>query len=119
MLDAYLGAAECYQRAGQIDKAEAVLVQATTAHPESAALQLLLGRILWHSGKYPPASAALTKAQELDPSDPEPLFYLGNIAVGEGRVAECLKLLERYLAMTPKNQQNVATAKDLIKALKK
>jgi len=118
-IEAYQGAAECYQRAGQMDKAALLLQKGVDAHPESAVLQLWLGKVLWTAGQYSEASAALTKAKELAPSDPEPLFYLGMIAVGEGKTAKCVELLQQYLAMSPQNAQNVAQAKGLIQALKK
>jgi len=119
MVEAYLAAAECYQRAGQMDKAALLLKQGVEAHPESAELQLWHGKVLWTAGQYSEAATALTKAKEQAPSDPEPLYYLGMIAVGEGKSAECVKLLEQYLAMNPRNAQNVAQAKGLIQALKK
>ena len=54
-----------------------------------------------------------------DPTNAEPYYYLGTIAVGQNKTAECIAHLEKYLSLNPQNAQNVATAKGLIAALKK
>jgi len=84
-----------------------------------AKLLIQQGIILFNTGKPAEAAEVFQKLVAADPALPEPYFYLGNIAVGQGKTAECISFLEKYLSMNPTNAQNVATAKGLIAALKK
>ncbi len=118
MIEAYAGAAEAYQKANQVGRTEEMLAKAVTDHPENGKIHYLRGMVLYHLGKYPEATASLKKSQELDPANPEPLFYLGTIAVSEGRTNDCLALLDKYLASNPTRKDNIETAKGLIQALK-
>jgi len=84
-----------------------------------AKLLIQQGVILFNTGKSAEAAEVFQKVVAADPALAEPYFYLGSIAVGQGKTAECIQQLEKYLSMNPTNAQNVATAKGLIAALKK
>lgn len=116
--DAYAGASAAYQNAKHTEKAEEILSRAVAATPNDGKLQHMYGVILFNQGKYAEAEVVLKKARELDPTNPEPLYFLGTIAVSLGRTNECIALLEQYIAANPTNQETLATAKDLLGALK-
>ena len=71
------------------------------------------------AGNAKEAEAAFRKAAALDPSNPEPLFELATIAVGQNQVAEAVGMLEKYVGMTGQSPKNLETAKGLLGALKK
>jgi len=116
--EAFLGLANLYLASNQLPKAQEMAQKAVAAHPDDAKAQFLLGYVDFNTGKQDEATEAFKKAGSLDPSNAEVHFYLGSIAVGQGKTEECIAELEKYLAASPTNQQNVATAKGLIAALK-
>ena len=63
------------------------------------------------------SATAATKDGAADPSNPEPIYYIGAISVGLNKVEEARTNLEKYLSMNPTNAQNVATAQGLLQAL--
>jgi len=75
--------------------------------------------LLLNSGDTAGATAAFEAALAADPTMAEAHYHLGTILVGQGKTAEAIEHLEKYLSLNPENQQNVATAKGLIQALKK
>ena len=93
--------------------------EALKTSPDDAQLNLQAGIAYFDAGKPEEAAAALKKAQSLDASNPESYYYLGSIAVSQGKTDECVAYMEKYLSMSPANKQNVQTAQGLIAALKK
>jgi Tfp pilus assembly protein PilF len=117
--DAFMALAAVRELDGRMQEAADGLLAAAASFPQDAKLQYALGIASINAGKTAEGEAALKKAAELDPANPEPLFHLATIAVGNNRVPEAVGLLEKYLAMTGQVPANVETAKALLGALKK
>ncbi len=117
--DAFVALAAVRELDGRLQEAEEGLLATAPNFPQDAKFQYALGIMSINSGKTAEGEAALKKAAELDPGNPEPLFHLATIAVGNNRVTEAVSLLEKYLAMTGQVPANVETAKALLGALKK
>jgi len=108
-----------YQKSGQDEKAAEMMGRAADANPADAVAQFNRGAMLLNSGDPAGAVEAFEAALALDASLAEAHYYLGTILVGEGRVPEAIDHLETYLSTEPEKEQNVATAKGLLEALKK
>jgi Flp pilus assembly protein TadD len=117
--DGFMAMAAVRELDGRSQEAAEGLFAAAANFPQDAKFQYALGITSMNAGKAAEGEAALKKAAELDPSNPEPLFHLATIAVGNNRVPEAVSLLEKYLAMTGQVPANVETAKALLGALKK
>ncbi|MFI5184244.1 MAG: tetratricopeptide repeat protein, partial [Vicinamibacteria bacterium] len=115
--DAWNSLATMYQASGQKEKAIATIKEAAAKNEGDATLQFNLGIFLLNAQDADGAEAAFKKAQTLDAANSEVEYYLGTIAIQKGNTAECIAHLEKYLASSPKNAQNAATAKGLIAAL--
>jgi len=113
--DASVALAKVYQDSGQGDKAMALMSQ---AGENDARAQFNLGVMHLTANKNDEAEAAFMKAEAMDATNPEIQYYLGTIALNKGKTEECVARLEKYLSMSPKNAQNVATAQGLLQALK-
>jgi tetratricopeptide (TPR) repeat protein len=118
MADDYAAAAVGLQNSSQRARAIEILTEGATQYPTNARIQLALGEVYYNGASYPEATAAFKKAQELDATLAEPLYYLGMIAVSQNRTQECIALLEKYLALKPTNTQTVEAAKGVLGALK-
>jgi tetratricopeptide (TPR) repeat protein len=118
MANDYAAAAVGLQNSGQRARAIEVLNEGATQYPTNARIQLALGEVYYNSAKYPEATVAFKKTQELDATMAEPLYYLGMIAVSQNRTQDCITLLESYLALNPTNAQTVEAAKGVLGALK-
>jgi tetratricopeptide (TPR) repeat protein len=116
--DAWVGLARALQLSGQGDKAMEVLEKASAANESSASLQFNLGLFYMNAQRSDKAEEAFKKAEALDASNTEVLYYLGTIALNKGDTAGCIERLEKYLASSPTNAQNAATAQGLLGALK-
>jgi hypothetical protein len=44
--------------------------------------------------------------------------YLGVIAIAQNRVADCVALLRKYIAMRPSNARNLKNAEDILQSFK-
>jgi Flp pilus assembly protein TadD len=117
--DAFVAVAAVRELDGRSQEAVEGLLAAAANFPQDAKFQYALGITSINAGKTAEGEAALKKAAELDPANPEPLFHLATIAVGNNRVPAAVSLLEKYLAMTGQVPANVETAKALLGALKK
>lgn len=116
--DAWTGLARSYQDAGQRDKAMEIMKDASAKNEGDAGVQFNLGIFLLNAQQPEAAEEAFKKVQTLDATNTEVEYYLGTIAVQKGNTADCIAHLEKYLASSPKNAQNAATAQGLIAALK-
>jgi Flp pilus assembly protein TadD len=116
--EATLSLARVYQDSGQGAKAAEVMTKAAASGQDDPKMQFNLGIYYLNSGRTEDAAAALQKAATLDPQNAEVYYHLGTLAVGQNKVADAVSHLEKYLSMTPTNQQNVATAQQLLAALK-
>ena len=117
--DAWTALARAYQDAGDKAKALETLKEAEAQNAEDATVQFSLGVYYLSAQQLDEAQAAFKKAQTLDPSNAEALFHLATIDLNKGDTAGAVTLLDKYLASSPKNTQNVSTAQGLVAALKK
>jgi tetratricopeptide (TPR) repeat protein len=117
--DSFIALAAVRELDGRGAEAIEGLVAAAPGFEQDARFQYALGMTASNSGRTPVAKAAFEKAIALDASNPEPLFQLATIAVGENRIPEAMGLLEKYLAATGQVPANVETAKGLLAALNK
>jgi Flp pilus assembly protein TadD len=117
--DAYLALAAVRQLDNRTGEAADGLLAAAPNFAEDPKFQFMLGATCANAGRNAEAEAAFRKAMALDPQNPEPLFQLGTILVGQNKVPEAVSLLERYVGMTGQAAANLQTANGLLAALKK
>jgi tetratricopeptide (TPR) repeat protein len=117
--DSFIALAAVRELDDRGSQAAEALLAAAPAFEQDAKFQYALGITSSNAGKPAEAEAAFKKAAALDPANPEPLFHLATIAVGQNRVAVAVGLLEQYLGMTGQVPANLETAKGLLGALKK
>jgi tetratricopeptide (TPR) repeat protein len=115
--EAYNALAVALLEGGRKDEALAVLEKGVVAVPQDARLQYSLGAFYLNAGKVPEAKEAFTRAEGLEPANPEVQFQLATIALNQNDTAGALARLEKYVATASADAQNVATAKSLITAL--
>ena len=108
--------ASVYQSSGQGDKAMEVAKQ--SASGGDAKSQFNLGIVAMNQGKEEDALAAFQKAAELDPTNPEPHYFIGTRSMQLGKLPEAVAALEKYIAMAPAGAANLAAAKQILPALK-
>ena len=111
--------AQVYQESGQGDKAMALLETSAGANPTDVKAQFNRGIFLLNANKNEEAAAAFEAAIKADPNFAESYYRLGALLIGQGKIPEAIQNLEKYLSLNPTDQQNVATAQGLLKALKK
>lgn len=116
--EARMALSSVYQRTGRDKEAEALIEESAAGGGEDARVYFNLGVMKFNAGDTAAAVKAFTRAAELAPDNPEALYYLGTLAVQEGRTEDAVRHLEDYLSRSPKNEQNVATAKGLLQAFK-
>jgi predicted Zn-dependent protease len=72
--------------------------------PNSVRMYIGLGIALYARNSYDAAIEALCHASDLDPSDPRPYVYLGQMHdVSKGRAPEVAKRLQRFMETNPAN----------------
>lgn len=116
--DALTNLSAVYVNTGRAAEANELLAKSASGSSDPKVL-LQQGVVLFNTGKQAEAAEIFQKLVAADPTSAEPYYYLGTIAVGQGKTAECIAHLEKYLSLNPQNATNVATAKGLIAALKK
>lgn len=117
--DGYTALAAMLEASGAPEKGLAVLTEAAPKFEQDGRFQFQLAIAYTNAGRAQDATAAFRKAAALDPSNLEILFYLGTAAVGRNDIAEAVANLEKYVAATGQNPENLATAQQLLKALKR
>ena len=118
-VEAWTALSRAYEDGGDKAKALETLKEAESQNADSAAVHFSFGLYYLKAQQFDEAEAALKKAMTLDPSNTEALFHLATVSLNKGDTAGAVTLLEKYLASSPKNPQNVSTAQGLIAALKK
>jgi Flp pilus assembly protein TadD len=118
-VDAIVALAAVRELDGRGSEAADAMIAAAGPFEQDGRFQYALGITCINAGKSPEAEAAFRKVLALDPTNPEPSYHLATIAVGQGKTAEAVALLEKYLGMTGQDPANVATAKGLLAALQK
>lgn len=116
--DGYTALAAMLEASGAPEKGLAVLTEAAPKFEQDGRFHFQLAIAYTNAGRAQEATAAFRKAASLDPANAEILFYLGTAAVGRNDVAEAIANLEKYVAATGQNPQNLATAQQLLKALR-
>ena len=72
--------------------------------PQSAMLHIGLGVAFYSLGSYDPAAKALCRATDLDPSDPRPYLFLGQMFdISLSQTDEVTKRLKRFAETQPRN----------------
>jgi Flp pilus assembly protein TadD len=117
--DSYVALARVLEAAGQSEQALALLAEAAERFADDARLQLSLGVRYFDLSLADQATAAFQRARVLDASDPEPLYFLGMLAVQKGLVPEAVAGLEKYVALSGQDPKNLQTARELLGELKK
>src|SRR5688572_19114447 len=72
--------AEAYRKAGELDRARAILESGITRHPDYASAHVVLGRVLIDQGSLEIAATEFRRVLELDPENRVALRSLGDIA---------------------------------------
>ncbi len=117
--DTLLSLAGVYLGMGQNDKAKEMLDKATAENPGDPRAELRRGIFLRNANDNEGAITAFKAVLDADPNNLDANFNLGELMVGAGKFPEAIKYLEKYLSLNPTSQQDITTAKGLIKALKK
>jgi cytochrome c-type biogenesis protein CcmH/NrfG len=116
--DAFIALGALYGTRGKTKEGADLMLAAAPNFEQDARFQFVLGTTCVNAGQSPAAATAFRKVIALDPNNAEPHFYLGTIAVGENKVADALAELQKYVAASGQDPQNLATAKKLIDVLK-
>lgn len=111
--------AAVYESSGRHDKALELLKRAAAADPKNAFTQFNRGVFLVNANQNEEAAVAFEAALAANPGLVEAHFHLATIFLGQNKAPLALEHLDTYLAANPTNEQNVATAKALIAALRK
>ena len=117
--EGFIALAALYGANGKTQEAADLLIQAAPTFDGNATFQYVLGTTCLNAGRSQPAAEAFRKVVALDPGNIAPHFYLGSLAVGENKVADAIAELDKFVAGTGQNPQDLATAKKLLEVLKK
>lgn len=111
---------ESYASRGQTEEAAKALIAAIREHPGDPVLWVGLGNALMdHAGTLTPASQlAFSRAAELAPGHPAPLFFLGLALVRSGDPREGVALWEQLLANAPADASWRPLVEDAIRAIR-
>jgi Flp pilus assembly protein TadD len=115
----YVALAVVREAQGQREKAFQTLSEAAPRFENNPKFAYSAGLLYYDWGKADEAAAAFQQTRTLDPANPEPLYFLGLLAVQKNQQQEGLKYLEQYVGASGQNAKNLATAQGLLKALKK
>ncbi len=114
--DAMVALGRVYQDSGQGQKAIDLMSKGSAGSDPKA--QFNLGIMLMNQNKDEEALAAFKKTVELDPASAEAYFFIGTRSLQLGKLPEAVDALEKYIGMNPSNAANLATAKQMLPALK-
>ena len=95
------------------------LLAAAPAFAEDAKFQYILGITCIECGEERRGGGSVPEGHGPRPANPEPLFQLGTILVGQNKLPEAISLLEKYVGMSGQAPANLQTANGLLAALKK
>jgi Flp pilus assembly protein TadD len=117
--DGYIALAGVLQAANKGDEAAKTLSDASARFQQDAKFRYALAVVYYDSGKRDEAIAAFKQVRMLDPANPEPLYFLGVLAVQAGDTPQALTYLNQYVSASGQNPRNLETAQGLLKVLKK
>jgi len=92
-------------RDGNIDAAVDKARLAAHRNPYSAAIEQLLGIVLYKKGLNDDARAALRRAIQIDPTIPQYYFQLAQVNFSDHRYANAATRLETFLRLNPNNAE--------------
>jgi tetratricopeptide (TPR) repeat protein len=108
-----------YRETGRLQKAVDIVEKTASENPADARAQFNKGTYLLAANETERAIAAFEAAITADPAMAEAYFRLGTLMVGQSRIPEAIAHLEKYLSLGPTKDQNVATARGLLQAIRK
>jgi tetratricopeptide (TPR) repeat protein len=97
--------AEAYRKAGEFDRARAILEQGLSKHPGYASAYVVLGRVFFDLSDMEPATDSFRRVLELDPHNLVALRSLGDIARAAGRRDEALGYFQELRHQDPSNAE--------------
>jgi len=97
--------AEAYRRAGELERAWALLEAGLERHADYASAHVVHGRVLLDLGREAEAEAAFRRVLGLDPENLVALRALGDLARRAGRAAEALGYYEQLRRRDPTNPE--------------
>ncbi len=95
------GLGEQYARASDLGQAEAQLIKVLEKRPDYHAAQLLLGRVLYESGRFARARTHLGRAIRLRPTDPVAYLVLTQLWLDVRRYDEATRVVEALSSAVP------------------
>ena len=104
-----------YFRFGDTDKALAEYQRVTELSPDNAAGYVNIGAVYFRQGKYADCIAPFQKALEIQ-QDPDVYSNLGTAYFFLKRYDESVKMLEKAVALSPKNEQLMGNLGDAYRA---
>ncbi len=93
--------AEQFARLSELERAEAQLKRVLDKHPDYAAAQLLMGRVLYEAQKTTRARVHLARAIKLRPNDTEAYLVLTQLALDQGKIDEASRVVDELSAALP------------------
>jgi tetratricopeptide (TPR) repeat protein len=108
--------AEAYRKAGEYDRARAILEQGLEKHPTYASAHVVLGRVLMDLNKSDEAVESFRKVLQLDPHNLVALRSLGDLAREGGRNAEAMGYFEELRHQDPSNDEISGIIAELLAA---
>lgn len=106
--------AEAYRKAGELDRAAAVLGEGLQRHPDYSSAHVVLGRVLVDQGRAEEADAAFNRVLELDPHNLVALRARGDLARQGGRRHAAIEHYRRLLDVEPNDDQLRALVAGLV-----
>ncbi|MFO7262371.1 MAG: tetratricopeptide repeat protein, partial [bacterium] len=105
--------AEAYRRAGELERARALLEAGLERHADYASAHVVHGRVLLDLGREAEAEAAFRRVLGLDPENLVALRALGDLARRAGRAAEALGYYEQLQSRDPSSEELEAIIAEL------
>jgi Flp pilus assembly protein TadD len=106
-------------RRGASEEALRLLEENAPRFGDNARVHFALGAAAFNLGRNAVAEPAFEKAIALDAANPEPLYFLGSIALGRNDVPGAIERLEKFVASAAPTSPNLETAKALLATLRK
>lgn len=95
--------AEAYRKAGEFDRARAILEQGLGKHPGYASAYVVLGRVYFDLNDMQQATDSFRRVLDLDPHNLVALRTLGDIARAAGRRDEAIEYFQELRHQDPNN----------------
>jgi len=95
--------AEAYRKAGELDRARAILQDGLARHPAYASAHVVLGRVLADQQNLDEAAEEFRRVLDLDPHNHVALRCLGDIARSAGRRDDAIRYFTELRHLDPNN----------------